>query len=266
MQILRDKTAVITGAASGIGRALALQLAEAGCRLALCDHNDAALNETRKMAIEKGAVVIAVPFDVSNREDMRNFATEVLQVFGSVDIVVNNAGLTLMQQSVEQLSAEDFQRVWEVNFMGVLHGCQTFLPHLRERPEAALVNVASIFSTAAYPYQGPYVASKFAVRGLTETLRQELAGTCVAVTVVMPGGIKTNIVNNIATTDIAAKEKFARRFDKSAPTTAEEAARCIIEGIRRKKQRVLIGKDAKIMDIIARIFPHRYEQVIKRFV
>lgn len=266
MQTLKDKTAVITGAASGIGRALALQLAEAGCRLALCDHNDVELNETRKMAIEKGATVVAVPFDVSHREDMRNFAAEVLQVFGNVDIVINNAGITLMQNSIERHSAEEFQRVWEVNFLGVLYGCQEFLPHLRQRPEAALVNVASIFSTAAYPYQGPYVASKFAVRGLTETLRQELAGSSVAVTVVMPGGIKTNIVNNIAATDAAAKEKFARKFDKSAPTSAEEAARCIIEGIRRKKQRVLIGKDAKIMDLVARIFPHRYEKVIRQLM
>ncbi len=264
MRDIKDKVAVITGAGSGIGRALAVELAAQGCKLALCDWNDAALNETRLMAGAKGPAVIATPFDVSSREDMRNFAVEVIEAFGAVDIVVNNAGLTLMQKSIEKLTYDDFEKVWKVNLWGVLHGTKEFLPYLKQRPEAALVNVASIFSTSAYPYQGPYTASKFAVRGLTEALRQELAGTSVTTTVVMPGGIKTNIVLNIEESNTEAKAKFAARFDKAAKTSAEEAARCIVTGIRNKKPRVLIGSDARLMDILVRLFPGAYEKVTKK--
>ncbi len=262
MKNLEGKVAVITGAGSGIGRALALELAARGCKLALCDWNDEALRETRRMVSDKGATAIATPFDVSNPTDMHNFATEVMTVFECVDIVVNNAGITLMRKSVENSDYADFERIWKVNFLGVLYGTKEFLPLLKQRPEAALVNVASIFSTAAYPYQGPYVASKFAVRGFTETLRQELASGNVAVTVVMPGGIKTNIVNNIEEPDRAAKARFIARFDKAAITTAEEAALCIVAGIQRKKPRVLIGSDARMMDFFARLFPGSYEKVI----
>lgn len=264
MKDLKDKIAVVTGAGSGIGRALALELAACGCKLAICDWNDATLEETRKAVSDKGATVVATPFDVSNLEDMRNFAAEVNEVFGAVDIVVNNAGLTLLRQSLEKTPYSDFEKVWKVNIWGVLYGVKEFLPSLKSRPEAALVNVASIFSTYAAAYQSPYVASKFAVRGFSETLRQELAGSNVTVTVVMPGGIKTNIINNIAATDEAARQKLAQEFNQKSPTTAEAAAQCIVDGIRRKKARVLIGNDARIMDLIVRIFPHKYEKVIKK--
>lgn len=264
MKNLKDKIAVVTGAGSGIGRALSLELAGCGCKLAICDWNDNALEETRKALAAQGATVIATPFDVSNLEDMKTFAGEVMEVFGQVDIVVNNAGITLMQQPVEKTDYADFDRVWKVNYQGVLYGTKEFLPQLKTRPEAALVNVASIFSARAFPYQAPYVAAKFAVRGLTETLRQELTNSKVTVTVVMPGGIKTNIVNNIDAGDVAAKEKFARVFDRSAVTTAGQAAKCIVDGIRHKKARVLIGNDARVMDLLVRIFPHRYEKVIQR--
>ena len=265
MKDLKDKIAVVTGAGSGIGRALALELAACGCKLAICDWNDQELEATRKAIAGKDVPVVATPFDVSNLEDMKTFAAEVVNVFGQVDIVVNNAGITLMQQSVEKYSYADFERVWKINFLGVLYGAKEFLPHLKSRPEAALVNVSSIFSTAAYPWQGPYVAAKFAVRGLTETLRQELAKTNVTATVVMPGGIKTNIVHKIEAADAEAKDKFARRFDAAAITSAEEAAKCIVAGIRQKKARVLIGKDAKLMDLLVRIFPSSYEKWITKF-
>ncbi len=266
MQNLKDKVAVITGAGSGIGRALALELAACSCKLALCDRNDYTLNETRRMAADKGAAVLATPFDVSSREDMYNFAAEVVQVFGCVDIVVNNAGMTLIEEKLEHTTFSDFEKVWKVNIWGVLHGIQAFLPYLKQRPEAALVNVASIFSTAAYPKQAPYVASKFAVRGLSETLRQELAGSGVVVTVVMPGGVKTNIVHNIDTPDTTTRDRLASRFDKLAKTSPETAARCIVAGIRRKQPRVLIGSDARMVDLIVRIFPGRYERIIQKLL
>ncbi len=261
MKDLRNKIAVITGAGSGIGRALALELASRGASLSLCDLQPEALEETAKMLESSDVKVFTRALDVSNLDDMRSFAEETLQTFGAVDIVVNNAGMTLMLNSIEKTDYADFERVLNVNFYGVLYGTREFLPHLRKRPEASLVNVASIFSTSAFPFQGPYTASKFAVRGFTEALRQEIRDSNIAVSVVMPGGIKTNIVRNIEAENQAAKEKFARNFDKSAITSAEAAARQIVEGIRNKKRRILIGPDARIMDVLVRLFPETYENL-----
>ena len=265
MKNLNKKIAVVTGAGSGIGRALALELASEGASLALCDWNGAALEETAQLLEPSGAKVWSQTLDVSRLESVRGFAEGTLQAFGAVDIVVNNAGMTLMLNSIEKTDYADFERVLNVNFWGVLYGTREFLPHLRKRPEAALVNVASIFSTSAYPYQGPYTASKFAVRGFTEALRQELQGSSVTVSVVMPGGIRTNIVRNIESGNTAGKEKFARNFDRSAITSAESAARQIVDGIRDKKRRILIGKDARLMDALVRLFPDNYENLRNRF-
>lgn len=264
MKNLNKKIAVVTGAGSGIGRALALELASEGAYLALCDWNGEALEETVKLLEPSGAKVLSQMLDVSQLDAVRGFAEATMQSFGAVDIVVNNAGMTLMLNSIEKTDYADFERVLNVNFWGVLYGTREFLPHLRKRPEAALVNVASIFSTSAYPYQGPYTASKFAVRGFTEALRQELHGSSVTVSVVMPGGIRTNIVRNIESGNAAGKEKFARNFDRSAITSAESAARQIMDGIRNKKRRILIGKDARLMDALVRLFPDTYENLRNR--
>ncbi len=255
---------VITGAGSGIGRELALQLAAEGSRLALADINPHTLQDTVAMISGHPGQVFAEALDVAHRSAFQAFAAGVVGTFGQVDVVINNAGKTLLQQSIEKTPYEDFEKVWLVNLMGVLHGTKEFLPYLRQRPEAAIVNIASIFSTAAYPYQAPYSLSKFAVRGLTEALRQETARSKITVSVVMPGGIRTNIVNHIETDDPVARNKFAARFDRSAITDAATAARVIVQGIKRKQARILIGRDARIMDLVVRFFPDNYEKILKK--
>jgi NAD(P)-dependent dehydrogenase (short-subunit alcohol dehydrogenase family) len=264
MRNLQGKVVVITGAGSGIGRALALQFAAEGSRLALCDINPVGLAQTVGMIDNNRDSVFTKAFDVGTLSDFQSFAADVIRNFGHVDVVINNAGKTLMQQSIEKSTYMEFEDVLAVNLMGVIYGTREFLPHLKERPEAAIVNIASIFSTAAYPYQAPYSTSKYAVRGFTEALRQETARSKVAVQVVMPGGIKTNIVHNIETNDPVSRNKFAARFDKSAITSADEAARQIIKGIKQKQPRILIGRDARLMDLVVRLFPDTYEKILKK--
>lgn len=260
MKNLYGKVAVITGAGSGIGRALALQMAAAGAKLALNDWNASALNDTLSMLGK--AEAWGQSFDVANREAVYAFAEEVLNRFGQVDIVVNNAGITLEQRMLERTGYEDFERIVNVNMWGMIYGSKAFLPWLRQRPEAALVNVSSIFGVVGYPNQGAYVTAKFAIRGFTETLRVELAKTPVAVTCVHPGGIRTNIARNITSDNPKRVEKFAQVFEKMAITSAEEAARQIMEGIQKKKKRVVIGPDARRLDWFARLFPSAYERFV----
>lgn len=260
MKNLYGKVAVITGAGSGIGRALALQMAAAGAKLALNDWNASALNDTLSMLGK--AEAWGQSFDVANREAVYTFAEEVLNRFGQVDIVVNNAGITLEQRMLERTGYEDFERIVNVNMWGMIYGSKAFLPWLRQRPEAALVNVSSIFGVVGYPNQGAYVTAKFAIRGFTETLRVELAKSPVAVTCVHPGGIRTNIARNITSDNPKRVEKFAQVFEKMAITSAEEAARQIMEGIQKKKKRVVIGPDARRLDWFARLFPSAYERFV----
>lgn len=260
MKQLNGKVAVVTGAGSGIGRSLALQLAAQGVSLALNDWNEVNLQQTLDEVQQAGANAWGKAFDVSRREEVYRFAEAVQAHFGQVDIVVNNAGITQEQQMIERIEDyEAFEKIININMWGVIYGSKAFLPYLRQRPEAALVNVSSIFGVIGYPNQGPYVASKFAVRGFTETLRIELARTPIAVTCVHPGGIKTNIVRNIATDNPRRLEQFAKVFDRMAPTSADEAARQILEGIRKKKKRVVIGPDARKLDLLSRHFPSAYE-------
>lgn len=264
MQSFKNKVCVITGAGSGIGRQLAIQLAEAGARLALNDWSEATLQETTTQCRDKGATVHQSAFSVADREAVYRFAQTVAGQYGQVDLVINNAGIALMQRKIESTPYEEFEKIIDINLWGVVYGSKAFIPHLKERPEAALVNVSSIFGQFAYPNQGPYVTSKFAVKGFTEVLRQELAKTKVAVSVVQPGGIATNIVNNIATEHTEWRQKFATTFSKMAGTTAEDAARTILRGIQRKKKRILIGRDARLADRIIRMLPSSYEKILLR--
>lgn len=264
MKSFTNKVVVITGAGSGIGRSLARQFAELGARLALNDRSADALEETTEQCRQLGATVHQSAFDVGEREVMYQFSQTVADQYGQIDVMINNAGIALMQRKIESTPYEEFERIVRINMWGVIYGSKAFIPHLKERPEAALVNVSSIFSTFAYPNQGPYVATKFAVRGLTECLRQELANSKVSVHCVMPGGIATNIISNIETDHTAARDKFAGVFQKMAGTTAEEAASVIIKGIRRGKKRILIGRDARLADRIVRLLPSRYEKILLR--
>ncbi len=258
MYALQDKIAVITGAGSGIGRALALQLAQKGCRLALSDINAASLAET-------AAMLPVAPYtqvlDVADRDAVYDFADKVKLACGGAHVIVNNAGVAL-SQTIENMGYDDFEWLMNINFWGVVYGTKAFLPTLRAQDDGIIVNVSSIFGIIAVPTQGAYHSAKFAVRGFTETLRQELDGTGVSAICVHPGGIRTNIarsarhyVDTMGNTDAA---KSAAQFDKLARTSAEQAAAVIVEGIERRRPRVLIGADAKLLDRIQRWAPVAY--------
>jgi len=264
MKDFQGKVAVITGAGSGIGRALALQLAKEGAKVVLNDWHEDSLQETIELIKAAGGEASGQAFSVADREAMYAFAEDTIAQFGQVDLVVNNAGIALPEQKLETLSYPNFEKVLGINLWGVIYGTKAFLPHLKNRPEAALINISSIFGIAAYPDQGAYVTAKFAVRGFTETLRIELAKTNVRVHCVHPGGIKTNIVNNIETSDIQRREKLAKAFDRLAPTTPATAAEVILQGVRKGNPRILIGRDARFVATLAWLFPRSYEKIVMR--
>lgn len=255
MQSFTKKVVVITGAGSGIGRALALDFAQRGARLALNDYNADTLAETESQCTQAGAEVFSQAFDVSAHAAYSAFAEEVIQHFGAVDIVINNAGVTTSsERMLDDLSMEDIEWVLRINLFGVMYGTRLFLPHLKQRPESALVNISSIFGYVGIPGQTPYCTTKFAVRGLNEALWLELQKTNVRVLSVHPGGIKTNIARNARHAE--KNPRMVERFEKHlTPTLPAEAARQIIVGIQQKKRRILIGKDAKRIHFLRKWFP-----------
>jgi NAD(P)-dependent dehydrogenase (short-subunit alcohol dehydrogenase family) len=257
----KGKVAVVTGAASGIGRALAVGFAKRGSDVAICDVNEVGLEETRHEVERLGRKVFSQRLDVADREAFHRFADAVIAHYGRVDFVVNNAGVAVAETVLES-TYEDWEWIMGINFWGVVHGTKAFLPHMVERNSGSIVNVSSIFGIIAVPTQGLYNATKFAVRGMTEALRHELEGTGVHVACVHPGGINTNIVRNAryhkgpdGTRD---KEASVERFKKIARTTPAQAAETILRGIERREPRILIGTDAKILDGIQRSAPVRY--------
>jgi len=262
MSYFQGKVAVITGAASGIGKTLALKLAEQGCNLALADRDMEGLIAVRTKIMEFDVKCIAEDFDVSNKEAFISFAESVNSEFSGIDMLFNNAGVTLID-SVKDQSFEDFHWIMNINFWGVVYGTHAFLPFLQKSPQAHLVNVSSVFGLLSLPGQSAYNSSKFAVRGFTEALKMEMAGTNVSVHCVHPGGIKTNISNNAKVTSKSiSKSQNIENFNKLAKTTPEEAADIILQGVEKNKRRILIGKDAKLLDRIVRWFPATYEKVL----
>ena len=264
MNNLKERVVVITGAGSGIGASLARQAAEQGARLALCDVNDAGLVDTKTAC--GNADVLTEHVDVSDRSAMNAFRDHVIERFGQVDLVINNAGVAHMQMLADA-SYEDFEWIMGINFWGVVHGTKAFLADLGERPEAALVNVSSVFGLVSVPSQGTYNASKFAVRGFTEALRIEMAGSNVHVMCVHPGGIKTAIAHSARFyTDHRGhrnQEKLADNFkNKMARTTPDDAARKIYSDLAKNKGRCLIGTDAKLISLISRLMPVNYWRVL----
>jgi NAD(P)-dependent dehydrogenase (short-subunit alcohol dehydrogenase family) len=264
MKNLKDKIAVITGAASGIGRELAVGLAREGCGLALADVDLEGLKETEKLVASAGGRAIIARVDVSSRDEMYAFAGRVVSEYGAVDIVINNAGI-VYTSVIEDISYGDFERVMNINFWGTVYGTRAFLEHLKKRESAHLVNISSVYGLWALATQGSYSASKFAVRGFTETLMQEMRGTGVTVSCVYPGGVRTNIILHSGSRtfdeDPAEKERFMKRFNTTAFTTAEKAARVIITGIRRNRKRIRIGPDAFLFDVSQRMFPTLYQKL-----
>jgi NAD(P)-dependent dehydrogenase (short-subunit alcohol dehydrogenase family) len=265
MRINQTTVAVVTGAASGIGRALALRLARAGASLALADVNEAGLLETAQLAQPSGARCTTHLVDVSDEERVQAFVREVVNAHGRANLVINNAGVALHGTAAE-VSIAEIAWLMDVNFWGVIYGTKHFLPVLQQQPEAHLVNISSIFGIIGFPGQAAYNASKFAVRGFTEALRHELADSTVRVSCVHPGGIKTNIARNArpaAQFDQGRVEKEAANFEKLTPTTAERAAARIVRGIERDEPRILVGYDAWLMERIQRWFPVRYWRLVR---
>ncbi len=262
MNFYKNKVVALTGAGSGMGREMAKQLAAAGAKLAINDWSENALSETRAALDMDDAMVLVRSFDVAKREEVYDFATAVVKQFGKVDIVINNAGIALAPKTIAQTEYVDFEKIININLWGMIYGTKAFLPYLRQRPKAAIANVSSVFGMMGYPGQGAYVTTKFAIRGFTETLRIELKNTNIMVSSIHPGGIKTNIVRNIAISDEAKKNEMIKGFEEVAPTTAAQAATVILRGIAKGKARILIGKDARAIDRMTRLFPSSYENTI----
>lgn len=260
----QNKTVVITGAGSGIGRALALAFANENAQIIISDWKEENLKETQQLCENMGKKAAIYVLDVSKREAVFAFADWVLQNFQTVDILINNAGVSLGGTILENISQNDFEWLMNINFWGVVHGTQAFLPHLKTRPTAWIVNISSIFGITAMGNNVPYSASKFAVRGFTESLRMELLDFPNVIPVcVHPGGIKTNIVRYGRHKDEKTANYLAKDFDKLAKTTPEEAAKVILNGIARKKRKILIGSDAKVMNLLAWLFPVKYSSIMK---
>jgi len=268
MQDFTGKVAAITGAGSGMGRALALSLAKQGCHVAISDVDADALRETESL-IKSGVKVTCHTIDVSNRLDVKNYASAVEQQHGKVNMVFNNAGVTVID-TVEHMSLEDFEWLMNINFWGVVYGTRAFLPFLKEQPEAHIINTSSIFGVVAVPTQSAYNASKFAVRGFTYALRQELAETQIGVSCVQPGGVKTNIVKNsrFVPNDNTSptKEEVVEQFESVAGLTSDQAADQILAGVKKNKAQILIGKDAKLIALLERIMPTGYLKLLGRLI
>ena len=260
------RTAYVSGAASGIGRAMALRLAAHGCLVAIVDQDADGLDSTAAMI---GGPVLARRLDVRDRQAQFAFAAEVAEwAPTAVGIVFNNAGVAT-SQSVAEGAVEDDEWVISINFGGVVNGTRAFLPILLAQNSGVIVNTSSVFGLLGMPYQSAYCASKFAVRGFTDALRQELRGTGVRAATVHPGGVKTNIVRNARfhphpLSPDTTQDQAAAMFDAFARTTPERAAEIIHEGSKAGKSRILVGPDAYAFDALARLMPSRYFDVLSR--
>lgn len=270
MRDFANKVAAITGAGSGIGRALALELAARDCHLALCDLHEAGLAEVVNEIGGRVRVTTAI-VDVANRDAVYNWAAQTVRDHGKVNLIFNNAGVSLVS-SVEGVAYEDLEWIMSINFWGVVYGTKAFLPLLQSAGEGHIVNVSSIFGIFAAPGFGAYNASKFAVRGFTEALRQELElqQSGVSATCVHPGGIKTGI-NQTSRYSPSVKQLFGldvvqgkKMFERTLRTSPEEAARVILRAVERNERRVLIGFDARVFDILQRLFPATYPTILSR--
>jgi NAD(P)-dependent dehydrogenase (short-subunit alcohol dehydrogenase family) len=270
MKDFSDRVAAITGAASGIGRALSLELAARGAHLALCDIDDAGLAETVTQSEGRGVKVTSSHVDVADRQAVYAWAEQVMTEHGKVNLVFNNAGVAL-GATVEAVSYEDFEWLMNINFWGVVYGTKAFLPYLKESGDGHLVNVSSVFGLISVPSQAAYNAAKFAVRGFSDTLRMELEieGANVSVTTIHPGGIKTNIARN-ARMDPSVSllgddpEEARHDFERIFITSPQKAARQIIKAVERDRRRALIGPDAKAIDLVSRLPSSLYQTVLAK--
>ena len=267
MQV-RNRVAVVTGAGGGIGRGIALALGRRGCQLALSDVDEAGLAEVAREVASLGVRCTTRRLDVTDRAGVAALPAEVLADHGAVHILVNNAGVAL-GGTFEEVSEADFDWLMEINFHGVVRMTRAFLPHLRGADAARIVNISSLFGLVSPPGQAAYCASKFAVRGFSNALAYELAGTPVGVTVVHPGGVATSIARNArlpAGADLKQAEEQRRKFDRMLRMPPEEAGEIIARGIEGDARRVLVGADAKVLSLLERLMPVGYWNLVSRLM
>jgi short-subunit dehydrogenase len=274
MKSFHSKVAAITGAASGMGRTLAIELAQRGCHLALSDVNEVELVKTAELASKHGVKVTVKKVNVANRDEVFAWASDAVRDHGKVNLIFNNAGVALAA-NVEDVKLSDFEWIMGINFWGVVHGTQAFLPHLRASGEGHIVNTSSLFGLMSMPTQGTYNATKFAVRGYTEALRMELEmeGCGVSATCVHPGGIATNIaMAGKIDASVTARTGVSEADHKRAAnqlintTTAESAALQILKAVENNERRVLVGPDARFLDKVVRLLGSSYQVLVMRQV
>ena len=269
MKHFKGKVAAITGAASGIGRALALELARRKCDLALCcDRNVDGLNQTADEARSLGVEVTTRQLDVADRDAVHAWADEVAADHGRVNLIFNNAAVELAC-TVESIEYEDFEWVMNVNFWGTVYGTKAFLPHLKQAGEGHIVNISSVFGLMSAPAQCAYNSAKFAMRGFTDCLREELEmmDCGVSATSIHPGGIKTPIIRSGRVDESIAElgfdpDSYRQKFERAFITSPEKAARDILRAVKKNKRRALIGPDAYVYDGITRMLPDAYHPLV----
>ncbi len=266
MDVFKDKVCVVTGAASGIGRALTTALAKSGAKLAISDINAQGLAETVDMVGGSNRVMSDV-FDMADAQAIADYAGRVETTLGPADYVFNVAGLTRVGNFLDT-PLDSMEKVMDVNYWGVVRMSKAFIDQIIAR-KGTLVNISSVFGLIGYAGQTHYCASKFAVRGFTETLAQELKGTGVGICCVHPGGIATNVARNAVVDKLpdkaASREEMNAAFDKVAITSPEKAAEVILKGAAKKKRRILIGGDARLVSFVSRLFPVTYSKVLEKY-
>jgi short-subunit dehydrogenase len=270
MTAIRGSAAALTGAASGIGRALALELATRGCDLALADRDEAGLQAVAAEITKLGGGKITTHrVELSEPGQIQDFAEQAASSHPGLNILINNAGAALIG-SFDEIDQDQMDWLMRVNFWSTVHTTRALLPHLARQPEAHIVNLSSIFGIIAPPEQAAYAATKFAVRGFSESLRHELqsAASPVRLSVVYPGGVATNIARNARSgsgaIDNARRVEALERFDNAARTSAGAAALCIISGIEHNRPRILIGFDARFVDMLQRFLPGTYWKALQK--
>jgi short-subunit dehydrogenase len=272
MTAIRGAAAAVTGVASGIGRALAIELAARGCDLALADRDEAGLQTVAAEIAKAHSRKVSVHrVDVGERTGIADFAGAAIAAHPSLNILINNAGVALLG-NFHEIDQAEMEWLFNINFWGVVHSTRAFLPHLATRPGAHIVNISSIYGIVAPPGQTAYSSAKFAVRGFSESLRHELqvAESPVRLSVVHPGGVSTNIARNMRMgTGVSDNERRAQAidwFDQFAGTTPKDAALRIIRGVEKNEPRILIGGDARFLDLLQRFRPATYWRVMARRV
>jgi NAD(P)-dependent dehydrogenase (short-subunit alcohol dehydrogenase family) len=260
--VFAGKVAVVTGASGGMGRSLAVQLARAGAKLAICDIDPVGLAETARMCGEQGAEVKTDLLDVAERARVLDYADGVVARFGTVNYVFNNAGISFVG-SVERSKFKDMERVMDVDFWGTVNCTKAFLPHLLASSDGHVVNISSMLGLFAMPDQSAYSAAKFAVRGFSEALRMEMiaGGHPLRVSCVHPGAVKTGILRNGAAAEGLDLATMSAAFERVARTTADSAAGTILDGVAKGKPRIIVGADARVLDLVVRLVGSRYQQL-----